>query len=290
MTDLVGAGRTAPESVLRTLGPGQHLAQLYIRPESLVRAVGEYVGRGLHDGEAAVIVATPSHARAILQRLRGDGVRVPECTRGGRLAVLDAQRTLAELLVDGRPDRSRFRAVIGDAVRRAKAAGNGRVRAFGEMVEILRRTSLAAALELEACWTELLAEEAIGLVCGYAIDVLDPASYKGLLQGVVSAHSHLGPVEDQERLDRAVAQAYLEVFGPGRDAALLRREFLAHYARPAVMPDAQAAILAAREFVSAAAADELLDRVRHHYLSATSGLRAPPAPIRSDGPAARDPA
>ena len=31
------------------------------------------------------------------------------------------------------------------------------------------------------------------------------------------------------------------------------------------MPNAQAAILAARDFVPAAAADALLERVRHHY-------------------------
>ena len=61
-------------------------------------------------------------------------------------------------------------------------------------------------------------------------------------------------------------RAYAEVFGVRRDAGFLRRAFLAHYPRPAVMPDAEAAILAAREFVPAAAST-LLERIRHHYQS-----------------------
>jgi hypothetical protein len=52
----------------------------------------------------------------------------------------------------------------------------------------------------------------------------------------------------------------------------LRRAFLAQYARPAAMPDAQAAILAARDFVPAAAADSLLERVRHHYEHPTTSV------------------
>jgi hypothetical protein len=36
------------------------------------------------------------------------------------------------------------------------------------------------------------------------------------------------------------------------------------------MPEAQAAILAARDFVPALAADTLLERVRHHYENPTA--------------------
>ena len=63
-----------------------------------------------------------------------------------------------------------------------------------------------------------------------------------------------------------MTRAYLEVFGVGRDAGFLRHMFLDHYSRPAVMPDAQAAILAAQEFVPEASA-ALLERVRYHYQS-----------------------
>jgi hypothetical protein len=81
---------------------------------------------------------------------------------------------------------------------------------------------------------------------------------------VAAAHSHLVPAHDSARLDHAVERAYADVFGRGTDGQFLRRAFLTHYARPSAMPDAQAAILAAREFVPASTA-ALLERARHHY-------------------------
>jgi hypothetical protein len=267
---LAAGGQVTWESFLRVPGPGQHVAQCYTDPAFLVRAVSKYAGEGLRRGDAVLLVATPAHALAITRRLRTDGHPVTDCTRRGQLVLLDAEETLGRFLVDGEPDRARFRAVIGGAVAACKAAGRGRVRAFGEMVDLLRRTSLAAALRLETLWNELLDAEGIALVCGYSIDTFAPGVYGGLLQRVLSAHSHLVPVEDYARLDRAVDQAYVEVFGSRQDATTLRRAFLAHYPRTAAMPEAQAAILAARDFVPALAADTLLERVRHHYENPTA--------------------
>jgi hypothetical protein len=101
------------------------------------------------------------------------------------------------------------------------------------------------------------------LSCERGLEV--PASWQqGLQHRLGTVRSHLAPVDDSASLERAVERAYLDVFGPGRDAAMLRRLFLANYSRPAGTPDAQAAILAAHEFVPEAAAS-LLDRIRHHY-------------------------
>jgi hypothetical protein len=162
------------------------------------------------------------------------------------------------------PERGRFRATIGGAVEAGLAAGYPRLRAFGEMVDVLRRASLEAALRLEELWTELVTARPIALLCGYSIDAFDPDAYDGLLQRVGAAHSHLLPVDDAARLEHAVDFAYAEIFGVRADAGFLRRTFLAHYPRPTAMPDAQAAILAAREFVPQVAT-ALLERVRHHY-------------------------
>jgi KaiC/GvpD/RAD55 family RecA-like ATPase len=269
-TSLAVGDQATWESLLRAPGRGQHVAQFYTDPEFLVRALAEYARQGLRQGEAVLMVATATHAQAITRRLQTDGLQATHWTQRGQLIILDAGETLARLLVDGEPDRSRFQSVIGGAVSAAKAVGGGRVRAFGEMVNLLRRTSLAAALRLEELWTEFLQASGIALVCGYSIDTFDPGSYNGLLQRVMSAHSHFVPAEDYVRLDRAVERAYVEVFGSEQDAANLRRAFLAHYARPAAMPDAQAAILAAREFVPSVAADALVERVRHHYQNRTA--------------------
>ncbi len=254
------------EGLMGSPGPRQHVAQLYTRPDFLFDAVGRYAGEGLRGGEAVLLVATALHGGAMMRRLEAQGLDLRALVERGQLIVLDATETLSALLVDGMPDSGRFEAVIGGAVASAKAAGYQAVRAFGEMVDLLRRTSEVAALRLEALWNELLARSGLTLLCGYSLDVFDPVIYEGLVQRVASVHSHLVPVEDYARLDQAVERAYADVFGTGRDGGYLRDAFLAHCVRPAAMPDAQAAILAARVFVPAAAA-ELLDRVRHHYRS-----------------------
>jgi DcmR-like sensory protein len=243
---------------------GRHVAQLYIQDEELVRVVGDFVTAGLGRGEGIVVIASTAHRAAIARHLEDRGFTPRLLARRRQLIVLDASETLEELRVGTAPGRARFEAVIGGAVQACHRAGFDRLSAFGEIMGLLRRDSLEAALHLEALWDDLVAAHGLTLLCGYGIDALDPKTYRGLLQRVSAAHSHLVPVEDYASLDHAVECAYLDVFGPGRDAASLRRLFLAHYPRPSGMPDAQAAILAAHEFVPEAGAF-LLDRIRHHY-------------------------
>ena len=261
------------EGVLGAPADGQHVAQLYTEPDFLVRAVGRFALAGLRQGEAVLLVTRAAHRPAIVRHLEEEGFPVDDLARCGQLDILDATQTLTELLVDGRPDRARFQAVVGGAVEKSVAAGYSKLRAFGEMVDILRRASVAATLQLEALWTELVSARRIALLCGYSLDAFEPEIYQGLLQRVSTAHSHLVPVEDYARLDRAVESAYLEVFGVGRDSGFLRHTFSANYSRPAAMPDAQAAILAAQEFVPEAAARSSIGSA-----TTTTALRRPPDP------------
>ena len=246
--------------------PGQHIAQLYTERDVLGRAVARWVDEGLRQGEGVVVIATPAHWRATLRQLDRHHVAVERFRRRGQLVVQDAEQTLASFMVDGVPDRERFRTVIGSIVHEVQAAGFPTVRGFGEMVDILRRTDLTATFRLEALWNELLVERGIALLCGYSLDTFDPKIYRGLLQQVSGSHSHLIPVEDDARLERAVASAYDEVFGGGQDTSDLRRALLQHYSPPAAMPDAEASMLAVRELVPATA-DAVLASARRHYLA-----------------------
>ena len=250
--------------LLSAPSPGQHIAQLYTQREFLSRAVATFVGDGLRRGDAAVVISTPLHWRVILERLQADGLNVQDFQRRGQLLVRDARTTLATCMVDGAPDRDRFRATIEDAIGETRAAGFTRVRAFSEMVDILRRTDVAATIRLEQLWNELLRDRDVALLCGYSLDAFDPHIYRGLLQQVSATHSDLIPVDDYARLERAVDRAYVDVFGAGEDARALQHAFLTHYRRPATMPEAAAAILALREFIPGTT-DALLERVRRHY-------------------------
>jgi hypothetical protein len=252
------------QSLLRAPLPGQHIAQLYTEHQFLARAVGQFVGDGLRQGDAVIVIATPLHWRAILRRLEAEDFDVLRFRRCGQLVIRDAEDTLADVMADGMPDRECFRAVIGSAIDATRDAGFVRTRGFGEMVDILRRTDVTATLRLEELWNELLAERGIALLCGYSLDTFDPQNYDGLLQRVSAVHSDLIPVEDYSKLEEAVERAYEDVFGGGHDTEALRRAFVQYYAKPAAMPAAAAAILALREFIPASA-DAVLESARKYY-------------------------
>jgi DcmR-like sensory protein len=252
------------EAVLASPSPGQHIVQLYTEHEFLARAVGQFVHDGLQRDEGVLLVTTPLHRAVISRRVEGLGVDVQTFLRRGQLLVWDAGETLATFMRDAVPERGAFREVVGEAIRALAAAGFPRVRAFGEMVDLLRVSDLGATLLLEDLWREVVAERQITLLCGYSVDPLDAGSYRGLVQSIVGSHSDVIPVDDYGRLDRAVERAYVEIFGSHEEARELRHAFLQHFSRPAAMPDAQAAILALREFVPSSG-DELLASVRRHY-------------------------
>jgi len=250
--------------LLTAPSPGQHIAQLYTQREFLSRAVATFVGNGLRRGDAAVVFSTSLHWRASLERLQADGLNVQDFQRRGQLLVRDARNALATFMVDGSPDRGRFRAMIEGTIDEIRSAGFKRVRMFSEMVDILRRADVAATMRLEQLWNELLRDRQVALLCGYSLDAFDPHIYHGLLQQVSATHSDLIPVDDYARLARAVDRAYADVFGGGEDAQALQHAFLTQYRRAATMPEAEAAILALREFVPDTT-NALLERVRRHY-------------------------
>ena len=247
--------------------PGRHIAQLYTEHEFLARAVSRFVGDGLARGEGMLVIASPLHWRLVSRRLETLGLDVQSFQRDAQLRVRDAASMLETFMVDGRPRREPFRAVIGAELDALRASGHARARTFGEMVDLLRRGDLESAVELETLWTELVTERRISLLCGYSVDALDPRSYRGLVQKVAANHSDLIPVEDYARLERAVERAYVEVFGSRRDAKALREAFLQHFSPPAAMPEAEAAILALQTFVPGSA-DQLISSARRHYHAA----------------------
>ena len=265
------SGAAAPqvaawETLLTDVEPGQHVAQLYTEHEFLARAVGRFVDAGLRRGEGVVLIITPLHWQLVarqLERLHGE---VQNFHQSGQLVVRDAEATLASLLGDGGIRGNRFHETLRDIRDGFARAGFPRIRAFGEMVDLLRHRDLAATIALEELWVDLVAAHGISLLCGYSIDACDPRNYRGLVQKVAGVHTHLIPVEDYARLERAVDRAYADVFGSTGDARPLRDAFVRHFAPAAAMPPAQAAILALKEFVPDSA-DPLVESVRRHYRS-----------------------
>lgn len=180
-----------------------------------------------------------------------------------QLVNLDAQGCLEQfIMMDGMPDRAAFLATISPVLERVRAAGYPSVRLFGEMVNPLWDQNLDATIRPEELWNEILADEGLSLLCAYHIDPFDRQAHRGVLHQVSRCHSHLVPVDDYERLDRAVERALGETFGS--DAEELRQLITTRYPKPTSMPAAETALFAVRS-LSPSIADALLDRARHHY-------------------------
>ena len=176
--------------------PGEHVVQLYGDDDRLLsRNVGRYLAEGLRRGDGLVVIATPEHTSAIGRHLVEEcpGSTFDAARAAGRLVMLDAEQTLARLLLDGRPDATRFRSVVGEVIASVRGrAATGSVRAFGEMVSLLWDAGgHDDATRLEALWNGILADSCCSLFCAYRIDLFHHAGHAASLHPIVASHDHV---------------------------------------------------------------------------------------------------
>jgi hypothetical protein len=249
------------EQLLDAPNPCDHFVQLYTDDAFLARAVTRFVGAGLTQGEAGVIISTEAHRQLFTAALAD----APGAIRRGQLVLIEAERCLEQIMVSGMPDRPRFGAVVMDVLERVRAAGYPKTRFYGEMVDLLWERNFAAAARLEELWNEVLTGQQASLLCAYGIDNFDRDAQRGLLAQVSRPHSHLIPADDYERLDRAVDRAYVDVFGAQSEARALRELLVSAFPPAPIMPAAEAALLALRGIGSERTADAVLERAREYY-------------------------
>jgi anti-sigma regulatory factor (Ser/Thr protein kinase) len=83
---------------------------------------------------------------------------------------VDADTTLAQIMVDGVPEANRFKSVVGGLI---DSAGGGRVCVYGEMVQLLWEAgNVNAAVELESLWNDLGIDRDFSLYCAYRSDTV----------------------------------------------------------------------------------------------------------------------
>ena len=168
----------------------RHVVQFYEDEHELVLSIVEHLGPALAGGAAAVVVASPAHAEAFRSALEDDGVDVAAAEAGGRFVTIDADLALSAFMVDGWPERIRFRETVGALIDLA-SAGDRDVRVYGEMVALLwERGQRDAAIRLEALWNELGDERAFSLYCGYPMGGFGTAELAEV-KGVCDLHGEI---------------------------------------------------------------------------------------------------
>jgi hypothetical protein len=132
------------------------------------------------------------------------------------------------------------------------------------MVNVLwERGDVAASMNLEDLFDQLANKHDIAIFCSFLMDNFNGEVHTRMLPRLGTNHSHLIPVEDYARLERAVADALKETVG-ANEAHDLETRLLSEYQQPFDMPRAQALLLALRQLLPTVA-DPVLERSRTLY-------------------------
>ena len=251
--------------LLSDAGPRDHIVQLYQDQQFLNRAVCRFAAAALANGEGVILVPTVAHWDAFRPRLEAEGVDVKAAQARGQLTVVDADDLLPGFMREAMPDAPVFLGLAADVIARSRAGGRySRVRWWGEMVNILwERGEVAASMNLEDLFDQLAHKEDIAIFCSFLMDNFNGDVHARMLPRLGENHSHLIPVEDYARLERAVSFALRETVGPD-ESRVLEDQLLSRYPGPFQMPRSQALLLALHHILPQIA-DDVLQRSRAVY-------------------------
>jgi len=125
-----------------------HAVQFYDSDEFLFDTVGRFLAAGLQAGDRIVVIASEEHREGFMRRLEDQGGH--RAIQSGRLMLLDARETMSKFMVGDMPDADLFRDMIDRVITRAQDGHAGvRIRAFGEMVDLLWREGNSRAAMIE---------------------------------------------------------------------------------------------------------------------------------------------
>jgi len=251
------------DRMLADATPSDHIVQLYQDQDFLNRAVCRFAGAALSNGEGIILVPTLTHWNAIRPRLEAEGVNVQAARERGQLTVVDADELLPRFIRDAMPDSPVFLGLAADVIGQTRGRYQ-KVRWWGEMVNVLwEHGDAAASMNLEDLFDQLAKKHDIAIFCSFLMDNFNGEVHAHMLPRLGTNHSHLIPVEDYARLERAVADALRETVGAD-EAHALESRLLSGYRQPFQMPRAQALLLALRQ-VLPTIADPVLRRSRDLY-------------------------
>src|SRR5688572_28100639 len=160
-----------------------HLVHFYQSDESLFEIVADFLVKGAAAGDPLIVIATEAHR---------DGFDVDSACAAGRLVLLDAREMLDKLMVDNMPDWERFVREVGGTITLCAHAPRSRVRAYGEMVDLLWRDGNSkAAIRLEEMWNDLARTHPFTLLCAYVLANFYKESNAASFQDVCMTHTHV---------------------------------------------------------------------------------------------------
>jgi MEDS: MEthanogen/methylotroph, DcmR Sensory domain len=178
------------ETTVQGVTVHDHIVQFFDTTESLGAAVSEFVRDGLVARDTVLVAAGGDTWTNVAARLVRRAVDVNGAVTRRQLVVLDAATTLSRFIASSGPDRARFDSVVGGRVRELARTTCGRLRIYGEMVDVLAADAeFHAAVALEDLWNQLAQTVAFSLFCGYSSAHFGPQHNAEALQLILRCHS-----------------------------------------------------------------------------------------------------
>lgn len=164
------------------LDASRHVVQFYRDDAFLIDTMAEFALAGLRRGDAVVIVGTVYHLDGLESTLAARKVAVDDMLASGRLQLREVTETLSSFMAGARPDPEQFRRLVTGLLATGRAvSASGRVRLFGEMVDVLSRVQdrdEGAVHELESLWREVANQDQVAVLCAYSLDFF-PSGQRG---------------------------------------------------------------------------------------------------------------
>jgi DNA-binding response OmpR family regulator len=172
-----------------------HTVHFYPDDASFLLGFTRFVLFALKAGNAAIILATESHRKDLLQRLQSHDVDIAAAIEQGSLISLDVAETLSAFMVNDQPDLVRFSKVADDLITMARTAAKSehpRVAACGECAPTLWAQGKAdAAVQVEHLWDEVAKIYDLDILCGYVLKSAQREQEQGVYERICAEHSRV---------------------------------------------------------------------------------------------------
>ena len=181
-----------PTALGRTEITRSHEVEFYPDDAAFVVGFTRFIEATLESGSAVIVIATASHRKSLLQRLREHGVDIVAAVEQGRYVPVDVAETLATFMVNDQPDPARLLKAASNLIAAARASIGDRFRiaACGECAPTLWEQGKAdAAVEVEQLWDEIAKSYDVDILCGYVLNSFQREQESDIYERICAEHS-----------------------------------------------------------------------------------------------------
>jgi hypothetical protein len=171
----------------------RHEVQFCSHDVVFLESATRFIGGAMKADGAVIALATASHRKSLLQRLKTDGFDMDRAIQEGMYISLDAAETLSKIIVNRMPDQGRIFEVLGGVIESAikrKKTEHSRLAIFGECSAVLcANGNTNAATRMEKNCNNLLESHDVDILCAYPLSAFQRADDDRAFNTICAEHT-----------------------------------------------------------------------------------------------------